>query len=190
MSELSYQQNLRRGVVGATCLLASFDRISEIKGITPQTYERYDKLRLGFVDACPDDNMATFVPKDIVSEYREVTKTFYSELGVETPRNVVYDRADSVDGLSKRLGELSTGGFRTCLYLDTDGLHAVGLLPIGNNKYNVRSTWSPFGEDDPVEAGDLFDYLDIAPRIRKRENSSRKTEKTSNITALPAEPRR
>lgn len=190
MSEFSYQQNLQRGVVGDTCLLASFDRISETTGITPQTYERYDRLRLGFVDACPDDNTATYVPTDIVTEYRAVTKTFYRELGVETTKNVVYDRVETVDALSKRLGELSTGGFRTCLYLDTGGLHAVGLLPAGKDRYNVRSTWSPFPEDEAVGAADLFDYLDLAPRIRKRENCGRKTEKTTNITALPAEPRR
>jgi len=187
MSEFSYQKNLQRGVTGDACLLASFDRVSEVAEISPQTYERYGNLRHAFVDACPDDNKTNFVPTDIVNEYRDVTKTFYRELGVQTTRNVIYDRVNTVDALDKRLGELASGGFRTCVYLDTGGLHAVGLIPVSEGVYNVRSSWSPFEENEPVTAIDLFDYLDLAPRTRKRDSSSRKTTKTANITGIPPE---
>ena len=190
MSEESYQKNVKRGVVGQTCLLASFDRVSNRTGIKPRTYEQYETVRQRFLDVCPEDIEANFVPQDIVDAYVAVTKAFYSELGVHTNRNVVYDRVDTADRLHQRLGKLTIGGFRTCLYLDTGGLHAVGLLPIGDDYYNIRSTRSPFGEEEPVDAGELFEWLDSSPRMRVRENSSRKTLKGTNITGLPAEPRR
>jgi len=192
MSEYSYQINVQRGVTGpnsSSCLLASFDRISERAEISPQTYVAYKKLRNAYVEVCPDDNNANYVPTDITEQYRTLTKTFYKELGVATMRNVVHQRADTEEELGRLLGRLSAGGFRLCAYLDTGGLHAVGLTPAGEGLYEVKSTWSPFPEGEPTSVSDIFAYLDRAPRVRKRENCGKKTDKTSNITAIPAEPR-
>lgn len=122
MSELSYQYNVDRGVTGpwsSTCLLASYDRISEYTGIQPWTYERYDDLRNQYVKVCGDDT--NFVTKDIVQQFKEIKVNFRAELGVYTAKNIVGTQAKSVDDLRGVLGRLTTGGYRPAVYLDTGG---------------------------------------------------------------------
>jgi hypothetical protein len=190
MSEESYQKNVDRGVTGpesSTCLLASYDRISEKGEIKPQTYERYNALGHKFVEDVGYN--ATFVNADIAREFTDLKIDFRRQLMVNSPKNVVEARAENPEELEKKLGQLAQGGFRTSVYLDTGGLHAVGVEQIDIGYYNVKSTWSPFSEGEPVSTEDLFDYLELTPRMRYRPNSSRRTFVAPNIVALPPEPK-
>jgi len=189
MSEASYQLNVQRGVTGphtATCLMAAYDRISAVTGVHTQTYEQYEALRERYVEATGDNS--NFVPQDIVKNFAALKIEFRRQLGVEGTKNIVGLRANSKPELQRALGKLTTGGFRPAVYLDTGGLHAVGVVNRGNDYYDVRSTWSPFPANEPVHLSDLFGMLDLPPRHRKRENSSRKTVQEWNVVALPPEP--
>lgn len=186
MSEESYQRNLCRGVTGpstGTCLLASYDRISQKTGISPETYDDYNKLRKEYVDKVGDTN---FVPNDLRIKYHHLKEKFRRELGVYTTRNIIEARVNSESALENRLADLIIGGFRTAVYLNPGGLHAVGLLKVDRERYEVKSTWSPF-EGTIVSCNDLFGILDRAPRFRKRVNSGRHTIVEPNIVALPSE---
>lgn len=188
MSEMSYWQNVDRGVTGpqtATCLLASYDRISEVTGVHPQTYQRYEQLRELYVQTCGDDS--NFVTKEVIEQFSDIKIDFRSELGVYTTKNIVGTRVGSVDELSNALGRLAAGGFRSAVYLDTGGLHAVGVVSLGRDYFDVRSTWSPFRDREAVHVEELYSWLDKPVRIRKRQNSGRKTVKQWNIVALPPE---
>lgn len=192
MSETSYELNLRRGVTGPcteTCFLASFDRISPVTGIKTQTYERYSKLREMYVRAT-NDNHPIFVPDDIAKEFRQIQSQVKTELGLDPSKDLLGYRANTAEDLRLRLASLAIGGFRTAVYLDTGGLHAVGVVRQANEDdyYAVRSTWSPFVDEDAVHVNEIFEWLDKSPRIRARENSSRRTVKAINIAALPPEP--
>jgi hypothetical protein len=87
MSEESYQKNVDRGVTGpesSTCLLASYDRISEKGEIKPQTYERYNALGHKFVEDVGYN--ATFVNADIAREFTDLKIDFRRQLMVNSPR--------------------------------------------------------------------------------------------------------
>jgi len=188
MSEASYQLNVQRGVTGkgsSTCLMASYDRLSPVTGIQTETYERYEELRMLFVQRVGD--FAIYTPQDIATQFREQKAEFRRQLGVNTSKNIVETRANTVDELRNRLSKLAVGGYRTAVYLDLGGLHAVGVAALGDDTYSIKSTWSPF-DDDPADVTQLFEYIDLAPRQRKRKISSKRTEPAANIVALPPEP--
>lgn len=188
MSEASYQQNVLRGVTGfqtETCLPASHDRISHASGIHPSTYEEYHRLVTAYVEQCGDN--ALYVPPEIVRRYQEVVVAYHSELGVRSPRNVVYGREDTEAGLRRRLAKLSLGGFRIAVLSQDDGLHSVGVTQVEADWYDVRSTSSPFNEGEPVHVSKIYHYLDRSHRVRKRAQNGKNTFKEANLIALPPE---
>lgn len=189
MSEQSYELNVKRGVTGpqtATCLLASYDRITPRSGIQPDTYEQYQDLRRRYVEATHD--APEFVPIDIVRDFTQIKERFRRELGAAGTKNIICVRAKTEDELYRTLGNLSQGGFRPAVYLDTGGLHAVGTIPIDDEHYEIKSTWSPFEDDALVSISEIYEYLDQPPRLRNKAGG-RKTSKEINIVALPPEPR-
>lgn len=191
MSEASYQDNVRRGVTGrdtATCLLASYDRFSYRTGISPRTYEEYELLRQYFVENVGDGN--NFVQRDFRSRYTELKIRFRAELGVHSNRNIVQTRIDTKEGLISTIGSLTTGGFRTALFIHANGgLHAVGVKTLDTEEYEVKSTWEPFSTENPVLADSLLEFLYLGPRQRSREGNCRKTYPACNLVALPPEPK-
>lgn len=190
MSEESYQHNLRRRVTGedyATCLLASYDRISRKVGLSPQTYQRYEDLRLKFVDLCGDD--ANYVPQDLARQWSDLKEDFRRELGVPTPRNIISTHVRSSSDLLSILERTCQGNFRPAVYLDTGGLHAVGVIRVQRGIYRARSTWTPFDDEDNVTVEELASWLNRPLRMRKRPTNSRKTSPRTNFVALPPERR-
>lgn len=188
MSEASYRLNARRGVTGphtSTCLMASYDRISPVTGVRTETYREYEDLRDLYVSTVGDGS--NFVTNEVIRKFRELKEVFRAELGVPTPKNIIECRVRTKDELHKRLSNLAIGGYRPAVYLDTGGLHAVGVMQLDDEYYDVRSTWSPFPEG-PVSIDQIYEYLDQAPRIRKRKYSSKKTVVEPNLVALPPEP--
>lgn len=188
MTELSYQHNVQRQVTGdwsATCLLASWDRISQWACVSPQLYEAYNALRWRFVEECGDD--ALYIPQHLGKDWRALAEQIQVELGAPTPRNVFSVKVDTYAELGDCLNRLMDGGFRTCVYLDTNGLHAVGLIRLDPWNFVARSTWSPFENDNCVGLDEINEYLFRSPRLRKRPDSSRKTYKHVNVVALPPE---
>jgi len=188
MSEESYQRNVLRGVTGpetGTCLLASFDRLSPHTAIRPQTYDAYDRLRHAYVEAGCEASGITV--SDVSSQMKRLMATAIRELGVPTQKNVVRTRAKNADQLDMKLQKLARGGFRTCVYLDVGGLHAVGVEEVSEGIYDTKSTWTPIRSQATVE--DIFAYLDQSPRLRSRPNAHHTTP-IINIFALPPEPRR
>jgi hypothetical protein len=189
MSEQSYQLNVKRGVTGPeteTCLLAAYDRITSRGEVRPETYQQYQDLRRQYVEATND--APEFIPIDIIRDFRQIKEQFRRELGVAGTKNIVCVRAKTKDELYHSLGNLSQGGFRPAVYLDTDGLHAVGTISLDDEYYDLRSTVTPFEEDMPVSVGEIYEYLYQFSRIHKKVGG-RRTHKESNIIALPPEPR-
>lgn len=189
MSEFSYQDNLKRGVTGSmtgTCLPAAYDRISPRLGVAPGTYQFYESARRLYVEACGDD--PEFVPQEILAMGGRAKALFRRDLGVESNKNIVGYRANTEAELRMTLSRLAIGGFRTSIYLDVGGLHAVGVEPVEGDHYDVKSTWSPF-DDELVSVSELYTLLERAPRGRKRQGSH-STYKRYNIVALPPEPKR
>lgn len=190
MSEISYQDNVELGVVGpdsSNCLGASYDRFSIVTGVQTQTYQHCEKVRLAYEELVGDGS--NYVPPELIQAFKDMKTLIRKDLGVSTNRNIVETRVDTQDELRSKLGRLSVGGFRTAVYLDVDGLHAVGIKALDAEHFTVKSTWSPFPEDEPVHVSDIFSYLDLAPRQRVRETSGRKTIKSCNIVAIPPETR-
>ena len=188
MSEESYRVNVDRGVTGtwsSTCLMAAYDRFSKNSGIRTETYEAYEEARRRFSEGVGDQS--NFTPDEYRKRFAEIKQQARADLGVYTPKNVFEARINTIDDLIRTLGKLTLGGFRTALYLDVGGLHAVGVRHLGSDKYDVRSTWTPFEEDEPVPAEMLFANLDLAPRQRKRPNCGKKTLPAFNLIALPPE---
>ena len=189
MSEASYQLNVQRGVTGewsSNCLVAAYDRTSKVTGVATQTYERFARLSAAFEDQVGIDG--NFTPEEMLREFDAVKREFRSQLGVPTGKNIVEARVDTEEGLSDTLARLAIGGYRTAVYLDVGDLHAVGVTPVAQDIYDVKSTWSPFPENEPVTIKDIFGLLDRAPRHRVRATNGKMTVKTVNIVALPPEP--
>ena len=191
MSEESYQLNCLRGVTGsstATCLPASFDRISRTSRVNPDTYAQYNSLRWQFVSEFGDDTK--YIPNTFVERKERVMTRLLGELGVHS-RGTYYARVREVADLASRLSKLSHGGFRHVVYLRCGGLHAVGLMPKpgSTDSYIARSTWTPFADNDDVCAEEMINGLDQPPRLRRGEGSS-KTYTLCNLFAIPPEPRK
>jgi hypothetical protein len=174
------------GVTGpttGTCYLAAFDRTSQVAGVSTQTYEDYDNLRNVYVagggEAIP------YIAPDIVAFSRNVMGRARAELGLKTGTQMEY-RARRESELQNILTKLAMGGFRTAVCLDVGGLHAVGVEYLGDDYFATKSTWSPFDEE-PVNVSAIFGLLDQSPRQHKRQYSGKKTQRLSNIFALPPE---
>ena len=187
MSELSYHENVNRGVTGIntnTCYAASLDRISTIAEVSPQTYHDYNMFYRWSRQYT--DNEAYANVGDLLKLQR---LQIASDVGVNTLNRVIHRRAETAEQLSGMLLDLTSGGFRTILTLNTTyGPHAVGVFPTDTiDEYFLRSTWSPIGEEEPVTTSDIFPYLEQCPRLRKRANCGRKTFKIGNIEAFPGE---
>jgi hypothetical protein len=134
-----------------------------------------------------DTDNSLYVPQHLADDWRALSSEVQAELGAPTPRNVPSGRVDTIEQLGGYLNQLMDGGFRTCVYLDTGGLHAVGLIRLNESYFAARSTWTPFEDDDCVSLEEIYAYLDCAARQRKRPHNSRKTYKAINIVALPPE---
>ncbi len=187
MSEASYQLNVARSVTGPntnTCLLAAYDRISTAHDVRPDTYALYNDLWYNFHETVDDEK---YVSPSMISAIAVVTKRYRQDLGVHTSRNVLHHNIETESELRNTLARLAIGGFRTAVFLDVGGLHAVGLLHVGDDEYNVKSTWSPFGTDESVTTRQVYGYLYRGQRDRKRPGNCRKTVKACNLVSLPPE---
>ena len=188
MSERSYQRNLELQVTGRhtdTCLLAAYDRISKRHEISTETYITYNELAYDQYEASQAN--PGLINNTLRQRYADMRVRFRKELGVETSKNIVETRVDTPEYLRQALSHLAIGGFRTAVYLELEGLHAVGVIQVDDEHYDIKSTKSPF-PDEPVTVDDIYGKLDRYQRTRRRPNA-RKTQKAVNIVALPPEPR-
>lgn len=174
MSEQSYQHHLAIGLTGPqtlTCHPASFDRISSRHAISHSTYELYEGMMQTFHrDLSNRVSAFNWGRQQANNRYRH---QLCRDLGVTSQIAEVH--TFTAPDFDATLARFTLVQRRIGVVLNLESmLHMVGLIPAAANHYYVRSTSSPFDENEAVSSAAIFSYLDH-------------TNRTGNIMALPAE---